>query len=197
MLREEEARVRERFEGVEAVAQIPEIGAQRQVHKKFGSKPNRYRASIESLVRRVRKGDELPSINKLVDLYNLISIKYVVPVGGEDTDACEGDIELAFADGTEEFICIGSDENDPPEVGEVVYKDSKGVICRRFNWREGDRTKLTKQTKNAVIVIEGVLPVGRDQVETALSDLAGLVKQHCSAEVETKILDSQDTEFSL
>jgi len=197
LLRKEEALVRERLSGYEIVGDVPELAAQREVHKKYGGKPTRYRPSVESLVRRVRKGDELPSINKLVDLYNFISIRYLVPVGGEDTDACQGDIELAYADGTEEFISIGSDKNDPPELDEVVYKDSVGVICRRFNWREGDRTKLDEKTTNCVIVAEAVPPVSKDTLERALDDLSGLITKHCLAKVETDILNTEKNTIDL
>ncbi len=197
LLRKEEVLVREKLSGYEIVGDVPELVAQREVHKKYGGKPTRYRPSVESLVRRVRKGDELPSINKLVDLYNLISIRYFVPIGGEDTDACKGDIELTYADGTEEFISIGSDKNDPPESGEVVYKDSAGVICRRFNWREGDRTKLDEQTTNCVIVAEAVPPVSKDTLEQALGDLSELITKYCQAKVETSILNTEENQIDL
>ena len=54
-------------------------------------------------------------------------------------------------------------------------------MCRRFNWREADRTKLTEQTKNAVIVLESLN--AEDSLEEAVLELASLVERHCGAAV--------------
>lgn len=71
------------------------------------------------------KGGTLPSINTFVDLYNVLSLKHLLPVGGEDLDRCTGDIILDRATGTEPFIALGETENEPPEAGEIVYKDNE------------------------------------------------------------------------
>lgn len=144
MLREMEVRIRE-IPNIEPVTQYPKIKAWLDAHRKFSDEnPKKKPPSVYSLVHRVVKGGEIPSINALVDIYNYISLKHMVNAGGEDLDKCEGDINLTYASGDEEFIALGGTENDPPSSEEVVHKDDKGVICRRFNWREGDRTKLTK-----------------------------------------------------
>jgi len=176
------------FSKYETLGQNPIISAWRKVYKEFGTDPKRYCSSIESLVRRVIKGEEIPKINTLVDLYNYIFIKYITPVGGEDIDKIEGNVYLALADGSEDFLMIGSNENDPPKPEEVIYKDNKGVICRRWNWREADRTKLTKETKNAVIVIDAVPPYEKELVEKATDELAKLIHNYCEGNIRTEIL---------
>lgn len=191
LLREAEKHVRE-IPGIEPVNSYPKIESWREAHRKFGSSPKKAAPSVQAIVRRVVKGGELPNINKLVDLYNYISLKYVITAGGEDLDQCVGDIQLAYADGSEEFIELGATENNPPEQGEVVYKDDKGVICRKFNWREGDRTKLTEQTKNAVLVLEGLSPVTREKISEALQELKELVEKHCGGKAEPIILDKNN-----
>lgn len=188
LLRNIEVQTREDFSKFESHGQHPNIIAWRQAYKKFGADPHQYRCSAESLVRRLLKGETIPNINKLVDIYNYISVKYVVPVGGEDTDAIIGDLQLSLSNGTEEFIRLNGTENDPPLLGEVVYKDEKGVICRRWNWREADRTKLTENTKNTIIVIDALYPMDKSIIETATKELADLVKQFCGGEVETEVM---------
>ena len=143
-------------------------------------------------MRRVIKGDAIPHINKLVDLYNYISLKYVIPVGGEDMDAIRDNLQLAFANGTEQFVRLNGTENEPPDKGEVVYKDDEGVICRRWNWREADRTKLTERTKEAIIVIDALAPVSRAVVDRAMNELALLIKKHCGGEAEVNIFDESN-----
>lgn len=188
LLRNIEVKTREDFAKFESHGQHPNIIAWRQAYKKFGADPHQYRCSTESLVRRLLKGETIPNINKLVDIYNYISVKYVVPVGGEDADTIIGDLQLSLSNGTEEFIRLNGIENDPPLLGEVVYKDEKGVICRRWNWREADRTKLTEDTENTIIVIDALYPMDKAIIETATKELADLVKQFCGGEVETEIL---------
>lgn len=146
LLRSTENTLRERAD-MNNVKEHPAIAAWRDAHRLFGNNPNRYAPSVEAVIKRVVKGGRLPDINPLVDLYNHICMTHVVPVGGEDLDQCTGSIELTIATGNEQFIGLGDEENDPPEPGEAIYKDEGGVICRRFNWREADRTKLTETTK--------------------------------------------------
>lgn len=186
MLKSEEQKLRSR--NVESISEFPNILAWQNVHKKFGNKPKRYAPSVQAVVKRVIKGGGIPRINTLVDLYNYISLKYILPVGGEDQDKCKGNIVLDYAKGDETFIEIGGKENNPPEEGEVVYRDDKGIICRKFNWREADRTKLTKNTKNAVIVIESVPPTTKKVLEEAITELKELVSMFCGGEVKTEIL---------
>jgi DNA/RNA-binding domain of Phe-tRNA-synthetase-like protein len=134
----------------------------------------------------VLKGNSIWGINPLVDLYNFVSLKYVVPVGGENLAAVKGDVQLGFATGAETFMRLGSNENDPPLEGEVIYRDDVDVICRRWNWREAERTKLTASTTDAIIVIDGMAPMTRDQVEAALDELSQLIQQYCGGTMELK-----------
>ncbi len=188
-LRREEARVRERLAGIQ-VTEHPHIAPWREAYRKFGAKPKDHPSSIENLVRRVLKGQPLPGINPLVDLYNTISLRHLVPVGGEDLDRITGDVLLAVAGPDEPpALLLGEAEARPPKPGEVIYKDDLGAICRRWNWKEADRTKLTAATKRAFLVIEGLPPVGRVVIERACEELAALVREHCGGQVEVALVD--------
>ena len=134
-------------------------------------------------MRRAVKGQRLRSVNRLVDLYNTISLRHLVPVGGEDLAAVEGDVALTFATDHEPPVrLLGEPEARPPKPGEVIYRDRVGALCRRWNWKEADRTKLTEQTTDGFLVIEGLPPVGRALVESALAELAALVQRHCGGQ---------------
>lgn len=193
LLREWEQKIRERFAAVSSWVEIPVVAAWRKAYRAFGADPHDYRSSIEALIRRVVKGKPLPQINKIVDLYNFISLKYLIPVGGEDLDKVEGDIVLDFAHGDESFVPLGGTEEKPPDPGEVVYKDNGGVLCRKWNWRESDRTKMTENTKNAILVIEGLPPTDRAEVEAAACELADLIQKFCGGETKTLTLDKENT----
>lgn len=137
------------------IVEHPSILPWREAYRKFGAKPKDYPSSIENLLRRVSKGEQVRHINKLVDIYNVISLKHLVPVGGEDLAKIEGDVLLTTSGDNESPVTLlGEQEARPPYPNEVVYKDNQGTICRRWNWKEADRTKLTEETINAFIVIE-------------------------------------------
>ncbi len=194
-LRHEETRVRAALAGAQ-VAEHPHIAPWREAYRRFGAKPKDYPSSIENLVRRVLKGAPVPAINPLVDLYNTISLRHLVPVGGEDLDRVEGDIRLTFATGDEPPVrLLGEPEPRPPKPGEVIYADDLGILCRRWNWKEAERTKLTAATRHAFLVIEGLPPVGRETVERAARELAERVRVHCGGgsegggEVAVYVLD--------
>lgn len=79
--------------------------------------------------------------------------------------------------------------------GEVVYKDNAGVACRKWNWREAERTKLTEETKNAIIVIEALSPANFETVETAIKELASLIQKYCGGEINFHILSKEKQEI--
>lgn len=99
----------------------------RDAFKQFKTKKGA-RASIEAMLKRVSNGNHIGTINPLVDIYNSISLRYGLPVGGEDIDKFEGDCRLTLAEGGEDFITYGSDKSEPPYEGEVVYKDDAGAF---------------------------------------------------------------------
>jgi DNA/RNA-binding domain of Phe-tRNA-synthetase-like protein len=164
------------------------INVWRQAFQKFKTKKGA-RASIEALFKRVSKGNKIPNINPLVDLYNSVSLKYALPCGGEDIDTFVGDIRLTQAERGESFLTLGSDKNEPSYPGEVVYKDDAGAICRCWNWRESVRTLLTEKTRNAFLCIESVDQNSNERLEDALEELKNLVQLHLSGECNIHILD--------
>lgn len=172
------------------IVEHPHVAPWREAYRRFGAKPKKYQSSIESLVRRVVSGEPPRRINALVDLYNTVSLRFLVPVGGEDLDAVTGDIVLTVATGDEAPVrLLGEPDARPPGAGEVIYRDDVGAMCRRWNWKEADRTKLTAETSSVIFVIEALPPVGRVTVVDALEALAALVRSHCGGTVSTAILD--------
>ena len=196
-LRREEDEASGRFQAT-PVAEHPHIACWREAYRAFGARPKDHPSSIENLVRRAVKGQRLRSVNSLVDLYNTISLRFLVPVGGEDLAAVEGDVELTFATDHEPPVrLLGESEARPPKPGEVIYKDRIGALCRRWNWKEADRTKLTEETTDGFLVIEGLPPVGRALVESAVAELAALVQRHCGGSVRTGIVDRENPTIAL
>ena len=183
---------------VETLLEHPHILPWHNAYKHFGAKPKKYLPSIENLIRRVLKGNSFGSINPLVDLYNIISLRYMLPAGGEDLATISGNIELTIAgDNEKPVFLLGEKEARAPEVGEVFYKDDNGAICRRWNWKEADRTKLTENTHDAVLVFEALAPVSREIVEAAVNQVAVYIEEFCGGSATVAILDQTNPEITL
>ena len=181
-------KVRRELSGI-TVSQHPQVASWREAYRAFGVKAKDYPSSIENLLKRVLKGETLRSVNPLVDLYNLVSLEHLVPVGGEDLDSVQADNTLRFAGNDEAAIhLLGDSEAKVPKVGEVIYADENGAICRRFNWKEAERSKLTAITKRAVLVIEALPPVDEIKLQVALNDLGDLAQRFCQATVKMHLL---------
>ena len=194
LIKEKEKGIRDSFD-VEALSENPKIDAWRKAYSSFGAKPKKYKCSVENLYRMILEGMDLRHINKVVDIYNYISINNLVPVGGDDIDKIDGDIILKLAKGDESFFKLNSDEVDNPKEGEVVYVDDKEVLCRRWNWRECDKSKMTEDTRNVALVVEGIFPMTKEEVKKTIEELGGLVTRICGGEIESSILDSSNPEI--
>ena len=155
-----------------AVEDLPHVASWREAYRAFGAKPQRTRNSLEALLRRAGSG--LPRVNRLTDLYNAVSVRHQVPLGGEDLARYQGPPRLVRADGTEPFATVtdGAPVVEHPEVGEVVWCDDAGVTCRRWNWRQGPRTGLTPQTTSALFVLDALDPLTDAALDGAADELA-------------------------
>ncbi len=188
LLRQEESRQQTELSGTE-LGSLPEIAAWRRIYREFGSSKE-FRSSVESLVRRARAGNKpLPDISPLVNLYNYLSLKYRLPAGAEDLDRVEGDIRLCIADGTEAGTALGFETPETPEPGEVIYRDDAGFLCRKWNWREADRTKITPETTRAVAVLEQAPGIDPGVLDTALSELSALGSRYLGGKCAIMLLD--------
>jgi DNA/RNA-binding domain of Phe-tRNA-synthetase-like protein len=137
----------------------PHIKAWRQAFTKVGISASKYPSSIESLLRRALKGGPFPRVNPIVDLYNAFSLEYLVPVGGHDLVPLEEKMFLGFAEGGEPFTPMDGGAQETAEKDEIVYKDAKDVLTRRWVWRQSNKDKVTPQTKYIFMpidIMEGV-----------------------------------------
>jgi DNA/RNA-binding domain of Phe-tRNA-synthetase-like protein len=172
--REQRTAVR-RLEGL-AIADLPSIAAWRRAFAAFGAKPTQYRSAAEALLRRLAKHGDSPSINILVDIGNLVSIRHAVPVAVFDLGGVDGSITVRFATGDERFTDLGTSESVSPDPGEVVFVDSRDVVCaRRWCWRQSAQSATSDTTTEALIVVEGHHDSAARDVDATLADLTSFL----------------------
>ncbi|MDG6986124.1 MAG: hypothetical protein JRM73_05195 [Nitrososphaerota archaeon] len=178
---------------VETLSTEPHFLSWRRAYSSFGTDPTKSKCSSEALVRRVLKGNDLRHISKLVDAYNYVSLRYVTPVGGEDLGSVGGEgIALKIASGQERFVPLGEAESERVDAGEVVYAAGNEILCRRWNWRESDVTKLTEATRDAFLVVDALPPLTKNDVSRATNDLAELVTGECGGTARIFLLDAEN-----
>jgi DNA/RNA-binding domain of Phe-tRNA-synthetase-like protein len=150
-----------------------------EAYRAFGAKPNRTPCSAEALRKRVLKQGALPAINAVVDVYNALSLRYAIPVGGEDLRAYAGSPRLIVADGTEPFETSANGEAlvENADAGEVVWRDDAGVTCRRWNWRQGPRTRLSENSRDMWFVFERLDPMPMEAAEEAAQTLVAYLRR--------------------
>ncbi|WP_138733580.1 B3/B4 domain-containing protein [Modestobacter excelsi] len=152
--------------------QLPHPAAWREAYRSFGARPQRTRSSVEALLRRLDP-DGLPRIDRITDVYNAVSIAHLLPLGGEDRAAYAGPPRLIRADGSEPFDTTagGKPVIEHPEPGEVVWCDQVAITCRRWNWRQGTRTRITTDTSSAVFILDALDPLTDDDLHAAADAL--------------------------
>jgi DNA/RNA-binding domain of Phe-tRNA-synthetase-like protein len=160
---------------------LPSLAAWRRAFRAFGVDPTAYRSAAEALLRRLTKQGSIPSINALVDIGNLVSIRYALPVAVFDQRAMTSGTTVLFATGDETFTDLGSGERESPEAGEVIFVDEAGLVsARRWCWRQSAESASGPTTTEVLVTVEGHHDGAAEDVAAALADLEALLRRHAA-----------------
>lgn len=169
----------------------PRIKAWREAFQAIGVKGKDFPSSIEALCRRVVSGKRLGSINPLVDFYNAVSLKFLVPAGGWDVAGfAGGHVELRLTKDGERFQELGGQSGPiPVAAGEVSYTDREEVITRHFVWRQSERAKVAPETQEVFLVSEILAPVGEEVAADVERAFVEGLREHFGSEARSAILE--------
>jgi DNA/RNA-binding domain of Phe-tRNA-synthetase-like protein len=183
--------------GQRPLSEIPSIAAWRRTFSGFGVKPTQYRSAVEALLRRLTKQGDIPSINALVDMANLVSIRHMLPVAVFDQAHVTGVTTVRFAHGDEPFTDLGADSVSNPEPGEVIFVDDARVVsARRWCWRQSAQSAAGRDTLEALVTIEGQHQTADRDVARATEDMLELLSSHQpSAAHSSRLLSPDDRRF--
>jgi DNA/RNA-binding domain of Phe-tRNA-synthetase-like protein len=178
------------------LSELESISAWRSVFSAFGVKPTKYRNAAESLLRRLTKKGDIPSINMLVDMGNLVSIRYGLPVAFCDTRQITGVVTVQFADGDEHFEDLGSSDTIHPDPGEVILADENDmVVARRWCWRQSATSATREDTTDVLVTIEGHHNTANEDVQAALNDLTAVLEKYTTGSYEARLLSKDQPDF--
>jgi len=196
MLREAEASARASLD-LDTLAEHPRMAAWREAYRRFGAKPAKFRPSMEAMARRVLREQELPSISRLVDIGNIVSLRHLMPVGGHAIDVVTSDISLRTASGTETFVPFGSDQAEQPLEGEVIFTEGDTVLTRRWTWRQANHTLVAAETTALEFNIDGLPPAAPTEVDAACREVTALVERFCGGHLRHDILSVENDRIAL
>jgi len=147
----------------------------------LGIDPTKTRPASEALIRRILQGKEIPTINTLVDAYNLASIKSEIPLAAFDHKNLDGELKLRFSERGEVFRGIGMD--DPKELSgdELVVSDSEKIVAI-YPYRDSEETKITTGTDDVLLMVCGIPDIGGKLAE-AREIMLDYVTEYCGGEI--------------
>jgi DNA/RNA-binding domain of Phe-tRNA-synthetase-like protein len=170
-------------------ADIAPLAAWRAAFRAFGVEPTKYRSAAEALLRRLTKKGDIPSINLMVDLYNLVSIRYALPMAAFDLRSLNGDLTVRFANGDERFTAHDEPEAGHPEPGEVIFVDDAGLIfARRWCWKQSLESSTGLDTTAALITIEAHHSGAEREVRAAMEDIVSLLGLYAGGSFRMAVL---------
>jgi DNA/RNA-binding domain of Phe-tRNA-synthetase-like protein len=175
--------------GETPLSELPTLAAWRAVFRDFGVDPTKYRSAAEALLRRLTKQGELPSIDTLVDLANLVSIRYALPVAVFDLRSFAGGTTVRLAHGHEAWVDLGSSTTEHPEPGEVIFVDeAEQVSARRWCWRQSRASATQADTTEVLVTVEGHHEGAADDVDRAVRDLRSLLDRYAAPSAVSSVL---------
>jgi DNA/RNA-binding domain of Phe-tRNA-synthetase-like protein len=194
-LRTQEAALRAEVQG--NPAEHPRIASWRDAYRRFGARASEFRSSIEALARRVLRGDALPSINSLVDIGNLLSLRYLVPVGVHPVPLDAAPLRLRLTQPGDSFLPPDGGPAESPQDGEVVFAQGSSILTRRWTWRQAALTLTLPETQAVFFNVDALEGVSDEALSAALRDIEHLVRTHCGGRTQSTVLSAANPRWSL
>jgi DNA/RNA-binding domain of Phe-tRNA-synthetase-like protein len=160
---------------IEDVINIPTIKEGRDAYKKMGKDPSRYRLAAESLFRRIVKGYDLYSINDVVDIGNILSIRTMRSTAILDADKIKGDIHVRLGRETDDYEGINRGKLDISNI--PVYVDETGPFGSTTS--DTERTSVTETTKRILVFI---ICFGKEDIENNINEMNCLYTKYINVQ---------------
>jgi DNA/RNA-binding domain of Phe-tRNA-synthetase-like protein len=171
-------KIRQEFGG-EPYEEDPILAGFRELHKEVKRSNIKYVASPEALRRAFTERNRFPHINTLVDIYNLVSLESGLALGAHDIKNIKGNVTLRITKGDESFIPLGKQEPVPIFPGEYAYIDDGNNILCRLEVLQVEQTKVTKESKDIFLIIQGNTNTGKDLVMDTAKNVCELMTKYC------------------
>ena len=140
--------------------------------------------SSENLWNYVKQKKQLPNINTITDSYNLLSLKTGIIMGIYDADKINGNLNIREATGKEHFIPLGTPNQEKIQSGEYILVDDNNKVITRWLTKQHEDVKITKQTKRAIVCVQGNKNISKERIQKTLQEVCEFVTKHCGGEYQ-------------
>jgi DNA/RNA-binding domain of Phe-tRNA-synthetase-like protein len=161
----------------------PILGGFRTLHEKVQVSNRKNVSSPENLIAMLLRNGRLPSINLVVDIYNLISCKSRLALGAHDTAKIQGNVSLRLTTGSELFVPLGSDKPKPVSAGEYCYVDDANEVICRLETRQVEKTKVLLETGACFYIVQGNAATSPSHIKDAFAELVSMTQRFCGGQV--------------
>ena len=149
------------------------------LHDKSNVKRRKNISASENLIRTLQKHGDIPAINQVVDIYNVISVESRIALGAHDCDKVTGNVTLRFTDGTETFQPIGQQDATLSNPHEYSYCDDSNEVLCRLEIRQVEKTKVTEDTHNLFYIIQGNDSTSLEYLQQTAEKIISLTVKYC------------------
>lgn len=167
----------------------PLVKPWRDSFQRMGVSGKQFPSSVEALLRRALKGGEPFAINPLVDWYNAVSLRQVVPAGGFDLAEVADPLELRLSRAGDTFTALDDEQALAVPAGEVSYATGATILTRHIVWRQAKSALITPQTRDVVLVSEVLAELGPDAPAAVAADFARGLREFFGVASQTWVLD--------
>lgn len=175
----------------------PRVRAWRERFQANGVSGKKFPSSIEALLRRALKGGEPLHINPLVDFYNAVSLRHLVPAGGFDVGELPGDLELRLSRPGDEFQALDEETSTTVSPGEVSYAVENVILTRHFVWKQSRTALIGPATTRAMLVSEILAEVGEPVAKEVEGSFRSGLEEWFQVEARTYVIGSLCTTIEL
>jgi len=135
--------------------------------------------SVENLIDITERAGKLPTINTLVDAYNLQSLKHAVVMGAYDRRALKGSLHMKVASGREHFVPVAGRDPEPIRPGEWVITDEEDRVVTKILTKQSEAVAVTIETRDAAMCIQGNPAIPRAELHRIAVETCELVQRFC------------------
>ncbi|WP_027430542.1 B3/B4 domain-containing protein [Lachnospira multipara] len=157
------------------------------IHDKVGVKRRKNIPASENLIKLLKKNKDLFYINKLVDIYNIISLESKLALGAHDIDHVDGNVTLRFTDGTEKYQPLGQSEAGLSAPHEYSYCDDSNEVLCRCEIRQVSKTAVNENTKNVFYIVQGNEATDDNYLIEVANKIIDITTKYCGGEGEVVI----------
>lgn len=168
----------ERYKDID-VHQDPILEGFNLLHDHTGVKRRKNIPASENLIKLLQNHGSLTYINKVVDIYNLISLDSKLALGAHNIDRVSGNVTLRFTDGTERFVPLGQTEPVAINPHEYSYIDDSNEVLCRLEIRQVQKTLVDETARNVFYIVQGNDAISDELLHQTAQKIIDLTTQYC------------------